>query len=268
MTTIDRAALFADLAKPMPYKWRLKQVANKAKKPYPPGARGQFMAYIDARDVFNRLDAVVGGDQWQDSVKRVNEDGSVIVALSLCINGEWLTKEDIGYPNNPGAGVEDEPLKAAVSDGIKRAAVHYGVGRFLYDLPATWTEVDQHGQPTRPLPGETAPAQAPIQRAPSPPQDQRAPAPAPTPITSARSAPANQAANRPAPASHEASGPAQSAEEDQACAIDGCPGVCTGSWVGFSIRRYGVPLCSKHSAMAKRGEIDDQLGQLNAAPAR
>jgi hypothetical protein len=239
----------------------LKQKTNKAKKIYRPGSHGQFMAYIDARDVFNRLDAVLGVDWWRDSVKRVNEDGSVIVSLSLCVNGEWLTKEDIGYPNNPGAGVEDEPLKAAVSDGIKRAAVHYGVGRFLYDLPATWTEIDQYGAPTRPLPGETVPAAAaPIQRA---------PAQAPTPIMSARSAPANQGASRPAPAQHdEASGPSQSAEDDQACAIDGCPGVCTGSWVGFSVRRYGVPLCSKHSAMAKRGEIDDQLGQLNAAPAR
>ncbi len=38
--------------------------------------------YIDARDVFNRRDAVLGPFRWQDSVKQVNEDGSVIVALS------------------------------------------------------------------------------------------------------------------------------------------------------------------------------------------
>jgi hypothetical protein len=238
MSERSTAEIFEELAKPMPYKWRLKQVANKAKKPYPEGARGQFLAYIDARDVFNRLDSVLGGDRWQDSVKRINEDGSVIISLSLCINGEWLTKEDIGYPNNPGAGVEEEPLKAAVSDGIKRAGVHFGVGRFLYDLPPTWTEIDAYGQPTRPLNNGSI--------------EQR-----------------ELVFNEPVAVGASISRTEQpfvaSAEENQACAIDGCPGVCIGSWVGFSIRRYGVPLCSKHSAMAKRGEIDADLARLNAS---
>src|SRR6476660_1803808 len=138
MDSTNPAAIFEALSAPMPFKWRLKQVANKAKKPYPEGARGQFLAYIDARDVFNRLDSVLGSWSWQDSVKRINEDGSVVISLALCINGDWLTKEDIGYPNNPGAGVEEEPLKAAVSDGIKRAAIHFGVGRFLYDMAPVW----------------------------------------------------------------------------------------------------------------------------------
>jgi hypothetical protein len=35
---------------------------------------------------------------------------------------------------------------------------------------------------------------------------------------------------------------------NQPCAIESCNGACNDSWVNFSIRRYGVPLCSKHSA--------------------
>ena len=237
MSERSAAEIFDELAKPMPYKWRLKAVANKAKKPYPEGTRGQFLAYIDARDVFNRLDGVLGADRWQDSVKRVNEDGSVIVALSLQLNGEWLTKEDIGYPNNPGAGVEEEPLKAAVSDGIKRAGVHFGIGRFLYDLPPTWTEIDANGQPARPI-GAGHGEQ--------------------------RELPFTDAAAIAAPSRNEPPFVA-SAEENQPCAIDGCPGVCIGSWVSFSVRRYGVALCSKHSAMAKRGEIDAELARLSSA---
>ena len=229
--------LFDELAKPMPYKWRLKTVTNKAKKPYPDGTRGQFLAYIDARDVFNRLDSVIGPANWQDSIKRVNDDGSVIIALSLRVEGEWLTKEDVGYPNNPGAGVEEEPLKAAVSDGIKRAAVHFGIGRFLYELPPTWTEVDQNGQPLRQLNGGGEHRDVESRDA------------APVAI--------NSASQR----SFETAAPV----ENQPCAIEGCQGVCNGSWVGFSIRRYGVPLCSKHSALAKRGEIDAELEKLNAA---
>jgi len=241
MSERSAAEIFDELAKPMPYKWRLKQVTNKAKKPYPDGTRGQFLAYIDARDVFNRLDSVLGTDRWQDSIKRVNEDGSVIVALSVCINGEWLTKEDIGYPNNPGAGVEEEPFKAAVSDGIKRAAVHYGIGRFLYELPPSWTEIDANGQPMRAL-ANAVPNDAVS-------NERMAVASAPRVAVAA----AQQSFNT-------------SADENQPCAIDGCSGVCIGSWVAFSVRRYGVPLCSKHSALAKRGEIDAELARLNAAP--
>lgn len=229
------AELFEELSKPMPYKWRLKTVTNKAKKPYPEGTRGQFLAYIDARDVFNRLDSVLGPHNWQDSIKQVNDDGSVVIALSLRIDGEWLTKEDVGYPNNPGAGIEEEPLKAAVSDGIKRAGVHFGIGRFLYELPPTWTEVDANGTPVRPLNGERRETVA---------HDAE-------PV--AINGHTQRSLETPSPV------------ENQPCAIEGCTGVCNGSWVGFSIRRYGVPLCSKHSALAKRGEIDAELERLTAS---
>jgi hypothetical protein len=33
-------------------------------------------------------------------------------------------------------------LKAAVSAALKRAAVKFGVGRYLYDLPRQWVEYD------------------------------------------------------------------------------------------------------------------------------
>ena len=51
------AQIQSELSATMPYKWRLKSVTGKAQKPYPAGTRGQFLAYIQARDVFNRLDA-------------------------------------------------------------------------------------------------------------------------------------------------------------------------------------------------------------------
>lgn len=230
------------LAAPMNYKWRLKGVTNKAKKPYPQGTKGQFLAYIDARDVMSRLDEVMGLGNWQMTVSRVNEDGSAIVRLSLRLGDEWIHQEDCGYSNSPGAGVEEEPLKAAVSDGIKRAAIHFGIGRFLYELPPTWTEIDQNGNPLRALNG-AAPAER-IDRE----MGEISPAPSPSPRRVAAPVP-------------ETAAPI----ENQPCAIDGCQGVCNGSWVGFSLSRYGVPLCSKHSALAKRGEIDAELEALNAA---
>jgi hypothetical protein len=45
------------------------------------------------------------------------------------------------------AGPSEQPdggdrLKAAFSDALKRAAVKYGVGRYLYRLPSQWVDYD------------------------------------------------------------------------------------------------------------------------------
>lgn len=141
--------------------WRLQQTAPKGlKPPYPEGTRGMFMAYIDARQLYERLDDVFGFGGWQRIVKGVNADGSVIVAISVRIGDEWITHEDIGYSNNPGADHETEPLKAAVSDGAKRAGVGLGIGRFLYELEPKWMSVDKWGKPegnVNPSTGELPP---------------------------------------------------------------------------------------------------------------
>jgi Rad52/22 family double-strand break repair protein len=241
METKNAQQIFTELSASMPCKWRLKSVTNKAKKPYPAGTRGQFLAYIDARDVFNRLDAVLGLSNWQSQVKWVNPDQSAVVSLSVRIDGGWLVREDVGYSNNPGEGVESEPLKAAVSDAVKRAAVHFGVGRFLYDLPAQWVETDPDGKPLRALNGGGDVSSI-------------AGKSAMAPIAADRSV--TNDAERSAPLAEIA--PA----ENQPCGIEGCQGVCNGAWVNFSIRRYGTPLCGKHSALAKRGDLAAQLAAV------
>lgn len=141
--------------------WRLQQTHPKgATKPYPAGTRGMFLAYIDARQLYDRLDEVLGIGNWQRSVKQVNADGSVVVAISIRFGDEWITHEDVGYSNNPGESHEKEPIKAAVSDGAKRAAVGFGVGRFLYDMGERWVEIDQWGKPLGDLSTGELPAQA------------------------------------------------------------------------------------------------------------
>jgi hypothetical protein len=67
-------------------------------------------------------------------------DGSVVGRLRCRIGGEWLTKVDVGGPSErPDGG---DRLKAAFSDSLKRAAVKYGVGRYLYRLPSPWVDYD------------------------------------------------------------------------------------------------------------------------------
>ena len=99
------------------------------------GTVGLALAYIDARDVMSRLDTVVGPENWSDSYAETAK-GVMLCTLSIRIGNEWVSKTD-------GAGGTDvEAEKGSVSDAFKRAAVKWGIGRYLYDLPTVWVECD------------------------------------------------------------------------------------------------------------------------------
>lgn len=98
-------------------------------------SKGLALAYLTARHIMDRLDETVGGTNWQD---RYEFHGARTVCyLSVRLDGEWITKAD-------GAGDSDvEAEKGAISDALKRAAVKFGIGRYLYDLGNTWVELDE-----------------------------------------------------------------------------------------------------------------------------
>jgi hypothetical protein len=101
--------------------------------------RALSLPYIDARTVMDRLDAVVGILNWEDDY-HVQPDGSVVCQLRVRILGEWIRKTDVGSPSEQPD--EGDRLKAAFSDSLKRAAVKFGVGRYLYSLPKQWLDYD------------------------------------------------------------------------------------------------------------------------------
>jgi hypothetical protein len=103
------------------------------------GNRALAMAYVDARVVQDRLDDVLGVENWQDEYETL-ADGSVICKLTCRLGDRWITKMDVGGPSEQPDG--GDRLKAAVSDALKRAAVKFGVGRYLYRLPAQWADYD------------------------------------------------------------------------------------------------------------------------------
>jgi hypothetical protein len=103
------------------------------------GTRALAAAYIDSRAVQDRLDEVLGVDGWQDDY-RCLADGSMVCRLRCRIGGEWLTKVDVGGPSEQPDG--GDRLKAAFSDSLKRAAVKFGIGRYLYRLPSQWVDYD------------------------------------------------------------------------------------------------------------------------------
>src|SRR5262249_62238347 len=62
------------------------------------GNRCLALAYVTARAVMDRLDAVVGVAGWQDSYK-VLPDGCVMCKLHVCLGDRWVTKMDVGSPS-------------------------------------------------------------------------------------------------------------------------------------------------------------------------
>jgi hypothetical protein len=105
------------------------------------GNRALALAYVDARVIQDRLDDVLGVTGWQDEYECL-PDGSVVCRLRLRLGDEWITKMDVGgQSEQPDEG---DRRKAAFSDALKRAAVKFGVGRYLYRLPSQWVEYDSH----------------------------------------------------------------------------------------------------------------------------
>lgn len=103
------------------------------------GNRALALAYVDARVIQDRLDEVLGVLNWQTKHESL-PDGSVICQLTIRMNGEWITKSDVGgQSEQPDGG---DRVKAAFSDSLKRAAVNFGIGRYLYRLPAIWADFD------------------------------------------------------------------------------------------------------------------------------
>ena len=95
-----------------------------------PGRGGLTFTYADARAVAQRLDDVLGIEGWQFEVKVADGARNVVHgSLAVVIGGKTTIRQDFGYPNS---AQDDEPLKSAASDALRRCAAQLGVGRSLY----------------------------------------------------------------------------------------------------------------------------------------
>lgn len=90
---------------------------------------GRQLQYVTARTIMNRLDAVIGPENWWDDY--TPNEKSVICRLTIRLpDGQVLTKSDAGgYAGMADAGDDD---KSGYSDAFKRTAVKFGPGRYLY----------------------------------------------------------------------------------------------------------------------------------------
>jgi hypothetical protein len=113
-------------------KWRIGSASKDHGKPW-----AQLLCYIDARNAYDRLDEVVGPENWQNMQIIETATQRVIQGVSIRIGSEWVTKWD-------GAGATaTEGEKGGISDAFKRACVLWGIGRYLYGAGQTWAEVSK-----------------------------------------------------------------------------------------------------------------------------
>jgi len=135
------------LSKELPYEWRV-QATNKEK------TKAMCSAFIDSRAVMKRLDEVCTHG-WSTDMEQIGD--AVLCSLTVYDEDRKAhTRTDVGrrVESNPQDRMYAEAWKGAASDAFKRAAVMFGIGRFLYDIPIVTLPcndrkqvIDDRGQP-------------------------------------------------------------------------------------------------------------------------
>lgn len=129
--------IFAKLSAP----FEASEIKFKPQAKSKDGTKALACAYVDVRVVMDRLDNVFGIGGWKTSYRSAPAK-AVICTLSVKVGSEWITHEDVGSPNEQATGSESDKLKTAFSDSLKRAAVHLGIGRYLYRFAPQWVPFD------------------------------------------------------------------------------------------------------------------------------
>jgi len=112
------------------YEWRVHSCGISNDKPWV-----LCLTYVTNRAIQNRLDDTFGPFGWRNEFQK-GPEGGVICGLSIWDQDktQWITKWD-GAPNT-----DIEEIKGGLSDSMKRAAVQWGIGRFLYTLKENFAE--------------------------------------------------------------------------------------------------------------------------------
>lgn len=113
--------------------WRVQRVV-----PTQRGNRAIVVPYVTNRAIMNRLDIIFGVGGWKNEYQEWRAKG-VKCGLSIKVAGEWITKWDASDET------DFEGTKGGFSGAMKRAAVQFGIGRYLYDLDEVWVDIKDRG---------------------------------------------------------------------------------------------------------------------------
>lgn len=133
----------------------MKEIANRLKAPFKAEeiewrvdrgqktANGNFvfvLAYVSNRAIQNRLDEVFGPFGWKNEFREWKGTNQICgISVWDTEKKEWVTKWDGADDSN------QDPIKGGISGAMKRAAVQWGIGRYLYNLDQNRVELKQRG---------------------------------------------------------------------------------------------------------------------------
>ena len=130
--------------------WRVTNTTNDKK-------RGQVVPYADPRAYTDRLNALLSPQGWtreykvetMTNITRVKKGESIVSGKVLVT----CTVTILGIGSHSGTGEEwaddDNGMTSADAQAFKRACSCFGLGRYFYDIPAVWVDLDQNRQPLR-----------------------------------------------------------------------------------------------------------------------
>lgn len=113
---------FKELAKPFAYEdleWRTLRVLGKTVD----NVQAMIVPYVTARAIQDRLDLVCEPNGWWNEFR--DWKGGQLCGITIGNVTKWDGAKD----------TQIEALKGGLSDAMKRAAVQWGIGRYLYKLP-------------------------------------------------------------------------------------------------------------------------------------
>ena len=96
--------------------------------------KAMLVVYLQHTDVYTRLEVV--DPDWQAVITESNwwpEHKIFTVRMRITVKG--TSRENVG---------EGEDMKSATSDALKRAAMLFGCGRYLYDSETVWVPYDEN----------------------------------------------------------------------------------------------------------------------------
>lgn len=108
--------------------------------------KARVVPYVTNRAIMDRLDQVCGPENWRNEYLP-GPNGGLLCGISIRLvredhTAEWVTKWD-GAENT-----QLEPVKGGLSASMRRAAVQWGIGRYLYRIPPVLAPVDEKGRLT------------------------------------------------------------------------------------------------------------------------
>jgi|GEM_PF-491006 len=110
------------------------QVTTKEK------TKGLAVFYLKSRAIQNRLDEAAGAQNWSNNFLSWQGNAQICgISIYDEVRSEWVTKHD-GAENS-----DIEAIKGGLSDAFKRAAVLWGIGRYLYEIDGVWVDIEQRG---------------------------------------------------------------------------------------------------------------------------